>query len=99
MCKKLAYSKNGVPKKALMICDEISNIKILVYNSIDRQFEVEESYFVNDNFGWIRDFDALDAIGLSDVILYTNSESYLIQPRNNHGEPIMIVEVNLSIIE
>ena len=96
MCIKISYIPN---KEWLLIWDEIKYAKILSYNRNTKKFDVEKEYFVNDNFGHIYG-EPLDGIQYSNGMLYSNSNTYLLQERGTEKNTIIVsVSEKYSLID
>jgi hypothetical protein len=65
-----------------------------VYNHIDKIFVLEKEFFVHDKFGETYDMESLGAISYVEGILYSNNGAYLLQPKADHGEGILVEQVS-----
>jgi hypothetical protein len=70
-------------------------VKVLIYNNIDKIFVTEKEFFVHDKFGETYDMESLGAISYIDGILYSNTGAFLLQPKEDHGEGIVVEQVSL----
>lgn len=77
-------------QEALMICDEDKYIKILIYDPNTKKFKIEKEYYVHNSFGAYEDLSAMENYCFSNGILYTNSNSYLLQERGTEKNDIEI---------
>jgi hypothetical protein len=65
-----------------------------VYNHIDRIFVLEKEFYVHDTFGETHDMESLGAISYVEGILYCNNGAYLLQPKVDHGDGILVKQVS-----
>lgn len=77
-----------------MVCDTYREVKLLIYDEVDKNLTVDKIFFVEESFGYTMDLDYLESLCASESLLYSNDETYMMQPRNSQGGSILINEVS-----
>ena len=90
LCKKTTFLINGYYEDCLLIWDEDRFIKILYYDTQNKKFRVEKEYFVSSSFAVYDEPNILESYWYWNGILYSNTDSYLLQERGTEKEDIAI---------
>jgi len=90
LCKKATYLGKGYSQDCLLVWDEDKYIKILIYDSQNKKFLIENEYFVGNSFAIYDEPNILENYWYSNGILYNNFSSYLLQERGTEKDDIEI---------